>query len=129
MKFFLSKPSAVDKIISVHYYYGQMGRKRISFSQIKGFDWDKGNIDKNWRQHRVTNKEAEEVFSNQPLLIAEDEKHSQVEQRFVALGRTNSNRYLFIAFTIRDEKIRIISARDQGRKERREYEKALKTNS
>lgn len=92
--------------------------------ETRGFDWNKGNIDKNWRKHKVTAKECEEVFFNKPLLINFDEIHSKKEKRFHALGRTNKERKLFIAFAFSNKKIRIISARDQNKKERRKYEKA-----
>lgn len=87
------------------------------------FDWDKGNIDKNFKKHQVTNKETEEVFGNKPIKIFKDKEHSQKEDRFVALGVTNNEKRLYIVFTIRGEKIRIISARNQSKKERRLYEK------
>ena len=87
------------------------------------FDWNKGNIDKNWKKHRVHFKEAEEVFFNKPLRIFPDIKHSGKEDRFVAFGKTNQKRKLTIIFTLREEKIRIISARNQSKKERGEYEK------
>ena len=87
------------------------------------FDWDKGNVDKNWEQHKVHFKEAEEIFFNKPLSIYGDIKHSQREERFVALGVTNKRIKLYIVFTIRDGKIRIISARRQSKKERRIYVK------
>ena len=87
------------------------------------FDWDKGNIDKNWKRHKVQFKEAEEVFLNKPLKIFLDEKHSKVEKRFLALGITNDKRRLTIVFTFRKEKLRVISARDQNKKERNKYEK------
>lgn len=87
------------------------------------FDWDKGNIDKNFKKHNVTNKEAEEVFGNKPIKILKDKEHSQKEDRFVALGETDNERRLYIVFTIRKEKIRIISARNQSRKEKGLYEK------
>lgn len=90
-------------------------------SACKGFQWDEGNLDKNWYLHQVTNGECEEVFFNLPLIIASDPKHSQQEQRFYALGRTDTNRGLFIAFTIRDELIRVISARDMNDRETRKY--------
>lgn len=86
------------------------------------FDWDLGNIEKNWEKHKVSSKEAEEVFTNKPLEIFEDITHSQIERRFVALGITNRVRKLYIVFTVRKQKIRIISARDQSRKERRLYD-------
>lgn len=87
------------------------------------FDWNKGNIDKNLLKHEVTNKEAEEVFSNKPLKTFKDIGHSQEEDRFVALGKTDNERKLYIVFTIRNQKIRVISARNQSRKERKLYEK------
>lgn len=91
---------------------------------LNGFDWDDGNRDKNWIKHGVSNQEAEEVFFNIPLLIADDMKHSQTEQRYFALGRTNDSRGLFISFLIRGDKIRVISARDMHRKERQYYAEA-----
>jgi len=93
-------------------------------AEAVGFDWDKGNIDKNWRRHKVSFKECEEVFLNQPLLLNFDKKHSRKEIRFQVLGKTNKGRKLFLVFTIRGKKIRVISGRDQNKKERRRYEKA-----
>lgn len=91
------------------------------------FEWNQGNIDKNWKKHRISNKEAEEIFFNKPLRIYKDKKHSQKEDRFVALGITSKQKRLYIVFTLRKtlrkEKIRIISARNQSKKERDEYEK------
>lgn len=92
------------------------------------FEWDKGNSDKNFKKHNVSNQETEEVFSNESLIIAEDIKHSSKEQRFQSLGKTNQNRKLFLSFTIRINKIRIISTRDMNKKEAKAYEK-FKTNS
>jgi len=85
------------------------------------FEWDKGNIDKNLIKHKVTNKEAEEVFSNEPL-ISEDVKYSTKELRMQILGKTNQDRLLFISFTIRKDKMRIISVRDMNKKEVMVYE-------
>jgi len=62
------------------------------------------------------------VFFNRPVITEHDEKHSQEEERFFALGQTDSGRLLFIAFTVRDRLIRVISARDVSRKERKVYE-------
>lgn len=87
------------------------------------FDWNEGNQEKNWKKHKVGYKEAEEIFLNKTLKTFPDPKHSQAEQRYLALGATNQGRKLTIIFLIRNEKIRIISARDQSRKERMKYEK------
>lgn len=86
-----------------------------------GFEWDEGNIGKNLK-HNVTDKESEEPFTNKPFKINPDTKHSQNELRFQALGKTNNKRLLFLSFTLRNNKVRIISARDASKKERREYE-------
>jgi len=90
-------------------------------SQCIGFEWDKGNIDKNWLKHEVSPAECEQIFFNQPLVIQDDMTHSKTEKRFYALGRTDSRRNLFIAFTVRNGFIRVISARDMSRKEREVY--------
>jgi len=87
------------------------------------FEWDKGNSNKNFKKHNVTNQEAEVCFSNKPFIISEDIKHSRKEKRFQALGKTNRGRLLFLSFTIRKDKIRIISARDMSKKEEVTYEK------
>lgn len=87
------------------------------------FDWDKGNVDKSWKKHKVHFKEAEEVFLNRSLKIFPDIKHSIIEKRFQALGVTNNRRKLAIFFTIRNRRIRIISARNQNKKEGRKYAK------
>jgi uncharacterized DUF497 family protein len=86
-----------------------------------GFDWDPGNRDKNWLGHNVTTTECEQVFFNEPLVVASDSKHSQVEDRYYALGRTSVDRRMFVVFTMRGTLIRVISARDMSRKERRVY--------
>lgn len=94
----------------------------IDFSLVTGFEWDDGNRDKNWEKHKVSNSECEEVFFNLPLMLQPDETHSQNEARYYVLGQTNAGRRLFIVFTIREERIRIISARDMNKRERMIYE-------
>jgi uncharacterized DUF497 family protein len=91
---------------------------------LTGFDWDEGNQDKNWLKHQVSKGECEEVFFNVPLLIADDVKHSQIEQRYLALGQTNKGRRLFVSVVVREDKLRVISARDMHRKERQVYAKS-----
>ncbi len=91
------------------------------FEKITGFEWDKGNERKNVK-HGVTPAEAEQVFLNEPLVVLDDLKHSDTEQRFHALGQTGEGRFLHIAFTIRTNMIRVISVRNMHRKERAIYE-------
>jgi len=89
-----------------------------------GFQWDAGNATKNWELHRVAQAETEQLFFNRPLLIAPDAGHSQQERRFAALGRTSQGRCLLLIFTVRETNIRVLSAREMGRQERRAYAKA-----
>jgi len=89
--------------------------------KCRSFQWDKGNIDKNWLTHKVSSFECEQIFFNLPLIAYEDIEHSQSEKRYYALGKTDAERFLFIAFTIRRKQIRIISARDMNKKERQVY--------
>jgi uncharacterized protein len=100
----------------------------IFFERLSGFDWDEGNRDKNSNKHGVSNWECEQLFFNEPLIILEDARHSASEQRMHALGRTDDDRELFIVFTVRNSLIRMISARDMHKKERKFYEQA-KENS
>lgn len=90
--------------------------------QCAGFEWDEANIKKNWLKHEVTPSECEQIFFNQPLVVANDIEHSQKENRYYALGQTDTKRLLFVVFTIRRNLIRVISVRDMNRKERRVYE-------
>ena len=89
----------------------------VDLSEIQGFDWDQGNIHKNEKKHGVTWKECEEVFVGK-VYASEDIKHSKKEIRYYVLGTTFQGRDMFISFTIRSNKIRIISARSQNKKER-----------
>jgi uncharacterized protein len=90
------------------------------------FQWDNGNVDKNIK-HDVGNKECEEVFFDKNRYIFKDHIHSQKEERFRIMGQTKQKRLLFVVFTKRVNKIRIISARDMNKKERRFYEKKINT--
>lgn len=96
----------------------------IDLNHLDGFDWEDGNRDKNWLKHSVTYGECEETFFNIPRLLQTDPTHSQNEARYYALGHTHAGRNLFIGFTIRNTKIRIISARDMNQKERSFYAQA-----
>lgn len=88
------------------------------------FDWDESNSYKNWVKHSVTMKEAERVLLNNPLITQEDRKHSKDEKRYKCMGKTDEGRLLFIVFTRRNNKIRVISARSMNKIEREIYEKA-----
>ena len=93
-----------------------------SLPQFEGFDWSGGNADKNWGKHQVSPLEAEQIFFNRPIICAVDAQHSKKEPRLYALGQTDEGRRLFIAFTMRSKRIRVISARDMSRKEKEIYQ-------
>ena len=93
-----------------------------TIANVTGFQWDEGNLLKNWEKHRVSAVECEQVFFNNPLIAVRDEQHSDSESRFYLLGQTDTGRKLFVVFTTRDNLIRVISARDMSRKERKIYE-------
>ncbi|SRR3989344_4160256 len=92
----------------------------FDFKKLEGFDWDKGNLE-HVRRHGVNYKECEQVFFNKPFLVNEDNAHSQIEERFEVLGRTRNERLLFVVFTFRGKTIRVVTARDQSKKERKQF--------
>ena len=86
------------------------------------FQWDEGNSEKNWNKHGITQSECEQAFFNLPFLVFDDTRHSQNEERFYALGRTDAGKGLFLVFTYRNQSlIRIISARKMTNVERDYY--------
>ncbi len=100
----------------------------IDWARVTGFDWDEGNSRKSAEKHGVRPSEAEQIFFNDPLVVLEDNEHSQREARYHALGETDDARLLHITFTLRSSGslIRVISARDMHRKERANYEQIEK---
>lgn len=101
----------------------------MSTSDIRGFEWDHANSKKNWLKHKIMWSESEQVFFNEPLYVDPDIDHSHTEERFRALGKTNSGKLLFLSFTIRKGLIRVISARPMSRMERKIYEENSQENS
>jgi len=93
-----------------------------NFLDWSGFQWDEGNRNKNLIKHSVKDLECEQVFLNEPLIILDDPKHSVAEKRFAAFGQTDAGRLLVVVFTKRGELLRVISARDMNRWERKFYE-------
>lgn len=87
------------------------------------FEWDQGNKGKNFQKHKVTDEECEEVFFDLRKKILRDilHSHSKKEERYILLGQTKRQRLLFVVFTIRKGKVRVISARDLNPKEKRLY--------
>jgi len=84
-----------------------------------GFQWDGGNSTSNYHRHDLTTAECEEVFFNRPIAIADDMKHPQNGDRYIAYGKTSKQRNLVVVFTVRGESIRIICAKDMESAEKR----------
>lgn len=87
------------------------------------FDWDSGNINKNYVKHQIDSHTSEEPFFDPNLLTFPDPLHSKKEARSHLIGQTKSHQLLFISYTIRKKQIRIISARLANKEERSIYEK------
>ena len=100
-----------------------MAKPRDILANCTGFEWDDGNLTKSWDKHEVSEGECEQVYFRQPLIVRRDKKHSKLENRYYVLGRTDAGRLLFMVFTVRNNKIRIISARDMTRAEKKRYRK------
>jgi uncharacterized protein len=93
-------------------------------ARITGFQWGAGNATKSWTRHEVSQAECEQIFFNEPLVLAADAAHSADEPRYFALGQSNEGRLLLVVFTLRDSFIRVISARPMSRRERQVYQDA-----
>jgi uncharacterized DUF497 family protein len=97
---------------------------REPFRNVVGCEWDAHNAPKIRQRHRVEPRECEEVFGRQPLFVTDDLAHSGGEPRWLAFGRSATGRRLLVVFTVRRDRLRVISARDMSRRERRQYEEA-----
>ncbi len=107
-----------------------MEHRKDALDECIGFDWDDDNANKNWVRHSVTPEEAEDAFFHEPFIVRSDIRHTRKEEkRYYALGQTTAGRRLFLAFTIRRQLIRVISARDMNRNELSAYTMYEKTNS
>ena len=86
------------------------------------FDWDGDKAAFNEAKHGVGFDEAKTVFANPLAAIFDDEAHSDDEAREIIIGHSHKGRLLLVSFTERSGVIRIISARQATRNERKEYE-------
>lgn len=86
------------------------------------FEWYPPKAQSNLKKHKVSFEEASTIFADKNILELPDREHSEGELRFIGIGRSDRNRLLFVNFTVRGDKVRIISARQAQSWERREYE-------
>jgi uncharacterized DUF497 family protein len=98
---------------------------------IDGFDWDAGNSFKNESKHGLSRDKIEAFFVGK-VWVGPDPKHSHSEDRFVAIGKGTTGKFMVVAFTFREKSgkrlIRPISARLMHEREARKYEQAFAEN-
>ncbi|MDQ6912527.1 MAG: BrnT family toxin [Verrucomicrobiota bacterium] len=86
------------------------------------FEWDERKARSNATKHSVSFDDASTIFADALSLTIRDPDHSQVENRFVTVGRAHRGELLVVVHTERGDNIRLISARPASRRERRTYE-------
>ncbi|MGI9106934.1 MAG: BrnT family toxin [Pyrinomonadaceae bacterium] len=89
------------------------------------FEWDDVKAERNSRIHGISFEEAKTVFSDPLFVVFNDVEHSQQEQRYIIMGESYVGRVLVVAYTEREMKTRLISAREATRKERQSYEQEI----
>lgn len=94
--------------------------------KVVTFEWDSGNLDKSYLKHGILPKETEEVFIDNESIVLPDIKHSQKEERYIIVGKSLNKLNVFVVFTFRRSKVRVISARKMHREEVERYEKIKK---
>ncbi len=88
------------------------------------FDWDKNKAAGNFAKHKVSFEEAATVFGDALSDTFDDPDHSADERRFLIIGHSERDRLLFVSHTDDGETVRIISAREPTRRERKVYEQS-----
>jgi len=91
------------------------------------FEWDEQKAARNLAKHRVPFEYATRVFLDPKRLDAEDARRAYGEERRLTLGLIDGRLYA-VAYTVRDEAVRLISARKANAREQGFYE-ALSTRS
>ena len=86
------------------------------------FEWNPDKADRNWQKHGVSFHEAATVFDDPLAITYADPEHSDEEERFLTFGLSGNGRFLVVSHTDREDRTRIISARQGTRKERKSYE-------
>jgi uncharacterized DUF497 family protein len=89
------------------------------------FEWDPRKAVNNLKKHGISFTEAGTVFGDEFAITVSDPDHSDDEDRFITIGRSNRRRLLIVSHTDRADKIRIISARELTKAERKAYEEAI----
>ena len=86
------------------------------------FEWDPTKARANEEKHGVSFFEAREIFDDDHSSTVPDPDHSEDEDRYLIFGVSKAPRHLVVSYTERDDRIRLISAREMTPQERRAYE-------
>lgn len=95
---------------------------------MSGFEWDAAKAAANFKKHDVGFEEALTVFADPLAAIFDDPDHSVDERRELIIGHSTKQRLLIVSFTERDDRVRIIAARNVTARERQDYEQNTKKN-
>ena len=91
------------------------------YARLVEFAWDPRKAKSNLAKHGIPFDEAKTVFEDELFLVFSDPDHSTEESRFIIMGQSKQGRLLVVAYTERSDTIRIISAREATRRERKTY--------
>ena len=86
------------------------------------FEWDTEKARRSFVKHGVSFDEAVTVFSDPLAVTINDPDHSYDEQRFLTTGLSKQSRFIIVAHTDREGRVRIISGREVTASERGQYE-------
>ena len=88
------------------------------------FEWDEDKNELNKQKHKISFETAKEVFYDELAILFDDPDHSIGEERFLIMGMLKSSKICIVSHCYRDKEnvIRIISAREATKPEKRFYE-------
>lgn len=89
---------------------------------VMDFEWDEEKAEANLSKHGVSFDEAKTVFNDALYIDFYDPDHSSNEDRYLIIGESKQHRLLIVSYTERNQKRRLISAREATRREREDYE-------
>ena len=91
------------------------------YNDVMRFQFDPIKADGNLKKHGVSFADAEGVFTD-PLALHRLDPDAQTEERFIAVGMGSAGAIMVVVYTLRDDDIRLISARRATRREVSDYE-------
>ena len=86
------------------------------------FEWDTKKAESNLSKHGISFTEAQTVFDDPLYVDFYDPDHSEAEHRYIIIGESSKNRILLVSYTEREDKTRIISARQVTKQELKAYQ-------